>query len=373
MLSLTREGCAARRADLIKAANVDLIVITNPRHLQYFTGLYVTPLALSAWGPNALLIDTASGVSTLVVHNSLEEAAGAAHADRVEAWRWYNAATDPGIEAYRAGVDQLNARLRGKSAKRIGVEIGWLPFGAEVGNSPTDVSGLIWTMRRRKGPDELALTREAVRVVGAGHRAARQTIKPGITELDVYNSVHSAIVKEAGGPVLVMGDFASGERAEAIGGPATDRVLRDGDLMICDIFSVVNGYRADYTATIAVGGKPSERHRQLETALHEAIAAGEAMLKPGSVCGDVYRAVHGALAKRGFGDNFPHHAGHGLGLGHPDAPYFVPNSQETLIAGDVMTLEPGAYGPGFGARIEHNYLITDTGFERLSQHSTAFV
>src|SRR5262249_54252541 len=182
-----------------------------------------------------------------------------------------------------------------------------------------------------------------------------------------------AIVSEAGGAVLFMGDFAAGERVEHIGDAATQYVLRDGDLMICDLFPVVNGYRADYTATYCVGGKLSDRHKQLETALHEALAAGAAMPQPGSNCGDVYRAVKGGLAKHGFGDNFPHHAGHGLGLGHPDAPYFVPHSQETLVAGDVMTLEPGAYGPGFGARIEHNYLITGTGFERLSQHQTTFV
>src|SRR5262249_20097271 len=151
----------------------------------------------------------------------------------------------------------------------------------------------------------LALIREAVRAVGAGHRAVRKAIRAGITELDVYNIIQAAIVTEAGGAVLFMGDFAAGERVEHIGDAATQYVLRDGDLMICDLFPVVNGYRADYTATYCVGGKLSDRHKQLETALHEALAAGEAMLKPGSNCGDVYRAVKGGLAKHGFGDNFP--------------------------------------------------------------------
>ena len=64
-----------------------------------------------------------------------------------------------------------------------------------------------------------------------------------------------------------------------------------------------------------------------------------------------------------------HHAGHGLGLSHPEAPFFVKNATETLMAGDVVTLEPGQYVTGIGGiRIENNYLITETGYEQLSHH-----
>ena len=71
-------------------------------------------------------------------------------------------------------------------------------------------------------------------------------------------------------------------------------------------------------------------------------------------------------------DYFPHHAGHGLGLSHPEAPFFVLEATEALLAGDVVTLEPGLYVPGVGGvRIEHNYLITDAGYERLSNHTIA--
>jgi len=371
MLKLTQEGCLARRRKLIEQANADLLVITNPRHILYLSGLYVTPLALSGWGNNFLLIDCATGQTRLIVHNFIAADAKAAHVDHLETWEWYDAAVNPGVDPYGKGVAELNARIKAYTGKQIGVEIGWLPFGVEVSN-PVDIAGILWTMRRSKYPDELALIREAVRVVGAGHRAARETIRPGITELDMYNAIQTAMVKEAGGAVLLMGDFASGERANASGGVATPRVLQPGELMIADLFPVVNGYKADYTATLSVDGQLTDKQRALETALHEAKAAGESMLKPGNCAGDVYRAVRQALDKRGFGEGFNHHAGHGLGLGHPDAPFFVPNSTETLVVGDVVTLEPGSYGADFGARIENNYLITADGFERLSQHSTSF-
>ena len=69
-------------------------------------------------------------------------------------------------------------------------------------------------------------------------------------------------------------------------------------------------------------------------------------------------------------EHFPGHAGHGLGLTHPEAPYFVRRADETLFAGDVVALEPGLYVPGIGGiRIEHNYLVTERGYERLSNHT----
>ena len=71
----------------------------------------------------------------------------------------------------------------------------------------------------------------------------------------------------------------------------------------------------------------------------------------------------------GLADGFPHHAGHGLGLSHPEAPFFVEGATETLIAGDMVALEPELYVDGVGGvRIEHNYRITADGFERLSNH-----
>ncbi len=104
-----------------------------------------------------------------------------------------------------------------------------------------------------------------------------------------------------------------------------------------------------------------------------AMAAGENSLKAGAACLDVYGSVVNAFDKLGVAQNFPHHAGHGIGLSHPEAPFFVRNATETLVAGDVVTLEPGLYVEGKGMRIERNYLITSNGFEQLSHHEITLV
>ncbi len=97
--------------------------------------------------------------------------------------------------------------------------------------------------------------------------------------------------------------------------------------------------------------------------------AGEKTLKPGAPAKTVDAAVRAHFANLGFTSEFPHHSGHGIGLGHPEPPYFVPQSEDVVQLGDVVTLEPGLYVPGTGGmRIERNYLITSNGFEILSNH-----
>jgi Xaa-Pro aminopeptidase len=371
MLRLTAEGCKNRREQLVKATGADFLIINNPRHIQYLAGVFVTQLSLSGWGTNILTIDAATGESRLLAHNFIAGAAEQAFVDKVEIWRWYDASHNPGTDPHRDAIAEFNARLPSLSGKRVGTEIGWLPIGVNVTN-PIDITATLLEMRRRKQPDEMALIREAIQVVGAGHRGARVALRPGVNELDVYNAIQSAMVTQAGFPVLLICDLASGERANAGGGPPIDRVVQAGEMLIVDLFPVVNGYKGDYTVTLSVDGKLTDKQQALETALHEGMTVGESLLKPGTRAGDVYTAIKRKLAEHGFGEGFTHHAGHGLGLGHPDAPYFVPNSDEIIVAGDVVTLEPGSYGPDFGARIEHNYLITDSGFERLSQHNTRF-
>jgi len=83
-------------------------------------------------------------------------------------------------------------------------------------------------------------------------------------------------------------------------------------------------------------------------------------------------AVRGHFAANGLVGHFPSHSGLGLGLGHPEPPYLVPESIETLQAHDVVALEPGLYLPGVGGmRFERNYLTTDCGHETLTRRQLA--
>jgi Xaa-Pro dipeptidase len=143
-------------------------------------------------------------------------------------------------------------------------------------------------------------------------------------------------------------------------------------MFILDFSVVIRNYRSDFTNTLVVGKEPRPDQQRLCDLCLKAMAQGEKELRSGRSCLTVYQAVRDAFERAGMAEYFPHHAGHGLGLTHPEAPYLVREANETLLAGDVITLEPGLYVPDVGGiRIEHNYLITDKGYERLSNHTIA--
>jgi Xaa-Pro dipeptidase len=224
-------------------------------------------------------------------------------------------------------------------------------------------------LRRAKDPDEVAVIRRSLNAATAALVVAMSEVRPGITEFEVYRLVERVAGETAGCQVLVYGDFVSGPRCEQIGGPPSARPIQVGDLVLLDFSVVIDGYRGDFCNTFVCGGRAAARQRELYEACVAAMHAGEGQLRAGVPCRLVHAAVRQAFVDRNLADHFPHHSGHGVGLGHPEPPFLVPESSETLAAGDVVTLEPGLYLPGVaGMRYERNYLITASGFELLSNH-----
>ncbi|MCH2210270.1 MAG: M24 family metallopeptidase [Fuerstiella sp.] len=237
-----------------------------------------------------------------------------------------------------------------------------------VGSTSSSLGTVIRRLRRTKQPDELSLIQNCMNAGAAGQAAAFNAVVPGATELDVYISVQAAAQQTAGCPCIVYGDFrATNADVFRAGGLPTEHRLKTGDMMILDFSVVIAGYRSDFTNTVAVGIPTSEQASQAEACI-AALTAGESKLVAGTGCASVFETVDAQLVQRGF-PGLSHHAGHGLGLEHPEAPILVPHSTDNLLPGDVVTLEPGLYIKGVGGmRFEHNYVITDSGCERLSRH-----
>ncbi|MGE3317564.1 MAG: M24 family metallopeptidase [Planctomycetaceae bacterium] len=371
---LTKEGCRSRQKRLWDSvpANVEWMLIADPRHVNYLSAFWVQPLSFSG-GERGLLLLERNGPTTLFGDNfAVRAAAGPHFADQEVVEKWYDHKHTT-VNRDHVLFTALRSVAEKLGKRRGAIESEWLPVGArEVLGSPTiddvDLGSALRRLRRQKEADEVALLKSCMRATDAGHKRAREVVKPGVTELDVYREVLSAVVAEAGRAVPIYGDFrAATKQQPKAGGLPTNYKLAPGDLFILDYSVVFDGYRSDFTNTIAVG-EPSAEQQKLFAICQAAMKSGEESLRAGVRAADVYAAVSRPMVEAGRGP-LGHHAGHGIGLAHPEYPILVPESDETLLAGDVVTLEPGQYQEGVGGmRIEHNYLIGERGADRLSDH-----
>lgn len=392
---LTPEGCRTRQQRLWNSVpdDVEWLLVADPRHLQYLVNFSVHPLSFSGGERGLLLLEREAGTTLFVDNFAMRSAAGPHYADHEVIETWYD--KEHSIinrdHALQAAVKTVEERL---FARKGIIEAEWLPLAVwdllgldrerhradmeadslSIGHPPddgttVDLGTLIRMLRREKQPDEIALLRRCMQAGDAGHARARELIRPGITELELYREIQSAAVAAAGEACLVYGDFrAVNATAPKAGGLPTKYELQNGDLLIIDYSVVLNGYRSDFTNTYAVG-KPTADQQRLFDICCEAMQAGEAVLQAGTKAAAVHAAVAGPIEQAGYGP-LKNHAGHGIGLAHPEKPILVAQSDDLLLAGDVVTIEPGLYIDGIGGiRIEHNYLITETAYERLSSHT----
>jgi Xaa-Pro aminopeptidase len=356
---LSADGCRQRRQRFQQQLDPQLagevLVLADPIHLMYLANFQVDPFSLGS-GFGGILQLRPDGQTILFHDNRLPQAVAQAHVDERRVLPWY--------DGQSPGRGPRRLMLREAAGKRV----------HDALDDP-DASSIIHTLahlRRRKDADEVDVLRRCMRVTEAGHAWARANVRAGLTELDVYSGIAAECNRAAGQAVIVYGDFAVSPGPERRGGAPSQRVLEPGDMLILDFSVVIAGYRSDFTNTIVVGREPNADQQRLYDLCLQALAAGEKELRAGASCLTVYGAVRGVFERNGMADHFPHHAGHGLGLNHPEAPYFVRHADEILLAGDVVTLEPGLYVSGIGGiRIEHNYRINEKGFERLSNHTIA--
>ena len=200
----------------------------------------------------------------------------------------------------------------------------------------------------------------------AAYEALRNGLKPGIFEKDAYELVRDAVDRVCRTESHeFIGDFVGGVRTGAIEGPATDLVLKKGDLFICDL-SVRRGEAWSDTCRTFFLGEPTPEQQSAYAAALEVQLLGERIVRPGVVCEDVKFAAEKLLAERGLEGRMPHHVGHLVGPKPYMKPAFEAGDRTKLPEGVVCTLEPGIYFEGaWGLRVENDYAVTAAGLENL--------
>ena len=386
---LTKAGCQQRVAGLIDRLNDEcgLVILSDALHIGYMSGFFSNPATIHKFSQSFLIIE-GDGCTTLITDNWQADAANSSQASKVKLYDFYDEQS-PAQERHNLAVQFLLRSLSTfhPSPKTIAIESQALSHQTREGLmeifpsvSLSDIRSHLVEMRQCKYEDELACIQQSIRAAEAGFTAIHSELHPGITELDAFSVAQRAAATYSTKPVWATGDFVSGiERTTAMGGIATKRVMQAGDLFLVDFGLIAGGYWADLSNTFLVGQQPNELHLHRFEVLRKAVQIAEGQLRAGVKAREIFEKVDTFLINENIQasnaeqlDNsigLPHHLGHGIGLHHLEPPFLVRNSEDRLQAGNIITIEPGVYIPGWGGmRIEDNYLITENGFECLSKH-----
>lgn len=352
-----------RLLEFMQQHRMDAVVLSSTPHAYYFSGHW------PFWQHHAAVILFADGRSALVSANLPKPNPAVDEAHAYEA-TWFSTQRQEQPTLLAGKVQEL---LRMKQARRVGLDASPISAVLERDDDRTDfffIDYCLFQLRRKKDPDELAIMKKAIECTRAMYERAKEIIEPGVPEITVYNELHAAATRVAGGPLSAYlgNDFACG----VPGGAAREgRVAQPGEIYILDLGPAVAGYFSDNCRAFAVDRKLTDAQQKAYEHVIGAFPIVEQMAKPGVKCREIFAAVNQYYRSK-LGKEFTHHLGHGVGLQPHEFPHLNPKWDDTLQEGEIFTAEPGLYGPDLagGLRIENQYLVTATGVENLTPFPT---
>jgi Xaa-Pro aminopeptidase len=271
------------------------------------------------------------------------------------------------VETKRALVVALAELLEG----RIGFEaddVSYASWEALNGGGLDLVPrrGLVEALRAVKDDGELDAIRRAGTITSEAYERFAEESFVGRTERDLAWRLDELFHELGADAPAFETIVASGPNSAKPHARPSDRTVGAGETVVVDAGAMVDGYCADCTRTFATGSLPGELQSAYTTCLEGQLGGLEAV-RAGVTGVDADAAAREKIEAAGLGEQFGHGLGHGVGLEVHEAPNLGMTGHEQLVAGDVVTLEPGLYRSGFGGvRLEDLILITDDGAESLT-------
>jgi Xaa-Pro aminopeptidase len=230
------------------------------------------------------------------------------------------------------------------------------------------ISGLVEQLRLIKDTAELTILKEAAALADETFSHIINYIHPGLTELDVSNELEFFMRKNGASSSSFDIIVASGVRSSLPHGVASDKVIEKGDFVTLDFGALYKGYCSDITRTLSVGEPSSEELKKIYQIVLSAQLRGLEGIKPGITGKDADALTRDYITENGYGDDFGHSTGHGIGLDVHEGPGLSVKSDTVLKPGMVVTVEPGIYISNLGGvRIEDDTVVTENGNEKLTR------
>ena len=349
-------------ASLLKKSSLDLIVLNPGPTMVYFTGLQFhlmerpTLFILSSQGQASMILPE---LEVLKIKATLPGIKCFTYDDNPGNW---GAVIKTAFAAYQL------------SAPKIGIEpnrMRYLELNFIQQSLPdaqfSSAGPIISSMRIQKDQIEIERMRTAVDIAQHALISTLPLIKIGMNEKSIAAELTIHMLRAGSEselpfpPIVSSGPNSANPHAEP-----SDRKVQSGDTVVIDWGASHKGYFSDLTRTIAIGTLDEELYKIYE-AVKLANQAGREIAKPGVTAGDVDHAGRKVIADAGYGGQFTHRIGHGLGLEAHEEPYMFSENGMILTPGMTFTVEPGIYLPEKGGvRIEDDVVITEEGSESLS-------
>ncbi|MFP4005526.1 MAG: M24 family metallopeptidase, partial [Candidatus Hadarchaeia archaeon] len=226
-------------------------------------------------------------------------------------------------------------------------------------------SDLIGDLRKTKTEKEIKRIKKSGQIAKRGMEKAREMSETGNTELEIAAEVEYEMRKIGSEEPAFTTVVAGGKNSRYPHFKASNKELKEGELLVVDLGAKWKNYNSDMTRTFGIS--PSREQRKLMEVTKRAKKEALKKLEGGTETSEIDKTVRKVFHKEGYEKYYLHSTGHGVGLSIHEPPRISPSSDETLKENMVVTVEPGLYTKKLGGcRFEDTFLVKKNGYENLT-------
>lgn len=335
---------------------VDLAYISDPSHIGYFSGFESNPMERIL----ALFIPLEKDPFLFAPGLEVEDA-------KASTWEYdvigYLDSEDP----WKIIVEEIKKRYG--APKKLALEKGQLvldryqklvdAFGGT--DFSADLTPMIQQLQLYKTEEECQRLIEAGSTADLAFEIGFKLVKPGITEEEIVAEIEYELKKQGIKQMSFPTEVLAGPNAASPHGSPGKNTVKENELVLFDLGTIVNGYCSDATRTVACG-KPTDHRKKIFDIVYESQMKAQAAIKPGITAAELDKIARDVIEGYGYGEYFNHRLGHGIGTTIHEFPSIVEGNDMVIKEGMCFSIEPGIYLPNdVGVRIEDCVYVTKDG------------
>ena len=335
---------------------IDAMLVSSPENRRYLSGFT---------GSAGYLLISEGGQVLVTDFRYTEQAERQSTGYRVErmtagsAWKWLpELAADSGVS--RIGFEASDVSVAVHSAFKKAIT----EHDEQTDVTLVETSELVDKMRAVKDREELEILTKAIEVTDRALEYVAATVEPGVTEGEIAWELEKSMREQGAEGLAFETIVAAGPNGALPHHLADETPIQEGQAVVIDMGAKYDGYCADLTRTIVVG-EPDEKFAEVYNTVLRAQIEAEEQVRPGMTGQEVDAVSRDIISEAGYGDNFGHSLGHGVGLAVHEYPRVGPTADDAIEDGMVFTIEPGIYLSGWGGVRIEDIVVMENGRARV--------